>query len=83
MSQVPGIFYVNESLKELVFEELEAHSQSRGVGGFLPAVCNCTHPPLIQAGQANWKCCLPSWNSREKFRDARYPLWVCLFRSSL
>jgi tRNA-splicing ligase RtcB len=36
--RVPGFFYVNDALKELLFEELEQHINSRGVGGFLPAV---------------------------------------------
>mmetsp|Transcript_15717 Transcript_15717/g.26214 ORF Transcript_15717/g.26214 Transcript_15717/m.26214 type:complete len:518 (+) Transcript_15717:57-1610(+) len=35
---VPGIFYVNESLKDLVFDELKQHSTAGGFGGFLPAV---------------------------------------------
>uniref|UniRef100_A0A6B2L2K6 RNA-splicing ligase RtcB homolog n=1 Tax=Arcella intermedia TaxID=1963864 RepID=A0A6B2L2K6_9EUKA len=33
-----GVFYVNEDLKELVFEELEHSKGQKGVGGFLPAV---------------------------------------------
>jgi tRNA-splicing ligase RtcB (3'-phosphate/5'-hydroxy nucleic acid ligase) len=36
--KVPGIFYVNDKLKDLVFEELKHHSESGGYGGFLPAV---------------------------------------------
>jgi len=36
--KVPGMFYVNDALSELVWEELEAHSKAKGVGGFLPAV---------------------------------------------
>jgi tRNA-splicing ligase RtcB len=38
-TQVPGTFYVNDALKELVFEELETYSTrgSQG-GGFIPAV---------------------------------------------
>jgi tRNA-splicing ligase RtcB len=37
--KVPGTFYVNDALKELVFEELETYS-TRGAqsGGFIPAV---------------------------------------------
>lgn len=33
-----GLFYVNNALKDMVFEELEQHCQSGGHGGFLPAV---------------------------------------------
>jgi hypothetical protein len=36
--QVPGVFYVNDALKELVFEELQHAAKQGGVGGFLPAV---------------------------------------------
>ena len=36
--RVGGRFFVNEPLRELLFEELEHYSQARGVGGFLPAV---------------------------------------------
>jgi len=36
--KVPGVFYVNEHLEELVFEELKYHSERGGIGGFLPAV---------------------------------------------
>eukprot|EP00604_Paraphysomonas_vestita_P004124 CAMPEP_0174822182 /NCGR_PEP_ID=MMETSP1107-20130205/14104_1 /TAXON_ID=36770 /ORGANISM="Paraphysomonas vestita, Strain GFlagA" /LENGTH=453 /DNA_ID=CAMNT_0016040463 /DNA_START=69 /DNA_END=1426 /DNA_ORIENTATION=+ len=35
---VPGIVYVNDALKELVFDELEQHCKAGGYGGFLPAV---------------------------------------------
>ena len=36
--QVPGRFYVNKHLEELMFDELAHHCKSGGVGGFLPAV---------------------------------------------
>lgn len=35
---VPGIFYVNEHLEKLMFDELRAHCGRGGHGGFLPAV---------------------------------------------
>lgn len=35
---VEGLFYVNEHLKRLMYDELKHHSASQGVGGFLPAV---------------------------------------------
>lgn len=35
---VEGSFYVNKHLQELMFEELHAFCDSKGVGGFLPAV---------------------------------------------
>lgn len=35
---VPGYFYVNQPLEQLMFEELEQACKSKGVGGFLPAV---------------------------------------------
>ncbi|KJE91952.1 hypothetical protein CAOG_002998 [Capsaspora owczarzaki ATCC 30864] len=36
--KVDGCFYVNQHLQELMFDELQQFSDSRGVGGFLPAV---------------------------------------------
>ena len=36
--RVPGVFYVNEALEELMLEELRQFSASAGTGGFLPAV---------------------------------------------
>ena len=36
--QVPGTFYVNDKLRDLMFEELHHHASHKGVGGFLPAV---------------------------------------------
>jgi len=36
--RVPGVFYVNDRLKDLIFEELQNSYARQGVGGFLPAV---------------------------------------------
>ena len=36
--QVDGRFYVNPTLEKLMFEELEQHAGTHGVGGFLPAI---------------------------------------------
>mmetsp|Transcript_12984 Transcript_12984/g.20279 ORF Transcript_12984/g.20279 Transcript_12984/m.20279 type:complete len:515 (+) Transcript_12984:2-1546(+) len=36
--QVPGTFYVNRHLEQLMFEELRNHCSTGGYGGFLPAV---------------------------------------------
>ena len=35
---VPGAFYVNSALEELMFEELKQSSTGKGYGGFIPAV---------------------------------------------
>ena len=35
---VPGTFYLNDSLYELVIDELQQHSRAGGIGGFMPAV---------------------------------------------
>lgn len=35
---MPGIFYVNSKLKELMFEELQQYCTKSGYGGFLPAM---------------------------------------------
>lgn len=35
---VPGVFYVNARLKDLLFEELQTYCQRGEHGGFLPAV---------------------------------------------
>lgn len=36
--RVPGKFYVNSVLRELMFDELAQYTEARGVGGFLPAM---------------------------------------------
>jgi len=36
--RVPGVFYVNERLSSLMFDELQQYIQAGGVGGFIPAV---------------------------------------------
>lgn len=36
--KVEGLFYVNDHLQKLMFDELRHHCDSKGVGGFLPAV---------------------------------------------
>lgn len=36
--QVEGIFYVNDALEKLMFEELRNAGRGGGVGGFLPAM---------------------------------------------
>ena len=36
--RVPGYFYVNDRLKDLIFDELKSSYSRDGVGGFLPAV---------------------------------------------
>jgi tRNA-splicing ligase RtcB (3'-phosphate/5'-hydroxy nucleic acid ligase) len=36
--QVPGRFYVNEALREVVFDELRENSGGKVAGGFIPAV---------------------------------------------
>ena len=35
---VPGCFYVNDRLKQLIFDELASSYSRGGAGGFLPAV---------------------------------------------
>ncbi len=37
-TQVPGRFFVNHSLRSLLFDEIKQHTTSKGFGGFLPAV---------------------------------------------
>uniref|UniRef100_A0A8D0NZK9 3'-phosphate/5'-hydroxy nucleic acid ligase n=1 Tax=Sus scrofa TaxID=9823 RepID=A0A8D0NZK9_PIG len=36
--QVEGVFYVNDALEKLMFEELRNACRGGGVGGFLPAM---------------------------------------------
>jgi tRNA-splicing ligase RtcB len=36
--RVPGVIYANDSLQQLLFDELRHHTEAAGVGGFLPAV---------------------------------------------
>ena len=44
--KVPGRFYVNDELRELLGEELKQYTTSRGVGGFVPALKQVRSPPL-------------------------------------
>lgn len=37
-TQVPGAFYLNPNLQNLVYDELDQHVARGGTGGFLPAV---------------------------------------------
>jgi len=36
--RVPAKFYVDDNLKEILYEELESHFKAKGFGGFIPAV---------------------------------------------
>ena len=36
--RVPGVFFVNERLSSLMFDELKQFIQAGGVGGFIPAM---------------------------------------------
>ena len=36
--RVPGVFYVNERLSSLMFDELKQYIEAGGVGGFMPAM---------------------------------------------
>lgn len=36
--KVEGVFYVNDHLEKLMFDELKHHSNAKGYGGFLPGV---------------------------------------------
>jgi tRNA-splicing ligase RtcB len=36
--RIPGRFYVNQDLEELVLDELRQFTEAKGVGGFLPAI---------------------------------------------
>ena len=50
---VPGTFYVNAALRELIFEELQVFAQRAQHGGFLPAVKQVANvaalPGIVQA----------------------------------
>ena len=53
--RVPGQLFLNESLTELILEELEQFIDSKGVGGFLPAVKQVANvaslPGIIGVGE--------------------------------
>ena len=36
--QVEGVFYVNDPLEKIMFDELKQHSVHKGFGGFLPGM---------------------------------------------
>ena len=52
--QVPGIFYVNDKLKQLMFEELQQYCGNAGYGGFLPAMKQISNvaalPGIVKVG---------------------------------
>lgn len=53
---VPGVFYVNDRLRGLLFEELQAYCQRGEHGGFLPAVKQIANvaalPGIVRVRQA-------------------------------
>ncbi len=55
--RVPGTFYVNERLRSLIFEELQAAVDKGGVGGFLPAVKQIANVAALP-GIVKACCCL-------------------------
>lgn len=36
--QVEGVFYVNDPLEKIMFDELRQHAHHQGFGGFLPGM---------------------------------------------
>lgn len=36
--QVEGVFYVNDPLEKIMFDELKQHTVHKGFGGFLPGM---------------------------------------------
>jgi tRNA-splicing ligase RtcB len=57
---VPGYFYVNAPLEELMFDELKQACNSKGVGGFLPAmkqIANVASLPGIVKGSIGLPDC--------------------------
>lgn len=52
--RVPGVFYVNDRLKDLLFEELQTYCQRGEHGGFLPAVKQIANvaalPGIVKVG---------------------------------
>ena len=57
---VNGVFYANEALQELTFEELRDYCKSGGYGGFLPAVKQIANvaalPGIVKASLAMPDC---------------------------
>ncbi len=54
-------FFVNDDLKEMVFEELKAE-RPHGSGGFLPAVCFILNSILRHKGETDSERCMSSRN---------------------
>ena len=58
--RVPGIFYVNDHLRELMYDELKQHTTRNGFGGFLPAVKQIANvaclPGIVRASVAMPDC---------------------------
>jgi hypothetical protein len=75
--RVPGSFYVNDALKDLMFGELQDHCISGGHGGFLPAVkqiANVAALPGIVKGSIG----LPDCHSGEFCNDFILTSMLCL-----
>jgi len=57
---VEGLFYVNDFLKKLMYDELKHHSASQGVGGFLPAVKQIANvaalPGIVGVSETVFSC---------------------------
>jgi hypothetical protein len=81
--KVIGTFYVNESLEELILDELRAHCSSGGVGGFLPAVKQIANvaalPGIVNKSIGELFLYLLAMSHDLSIRSSRRSLrlWIC------
>ena len=85
--RVPGTFYVNAALRELIFEELQVFAQRAQHGGFLPAVKQVANvaalPGIVQARLCTSaagvvaRCCVTRRASLSAIRNLYITSLVC------
>lgn len=73
---VPGTFYVNDRLKDLIFEELENSYGRGGVGGFLPAVKQLANVAALPGIVGVSLSCIPHCSSRPELKIPKCTLFI-------
>lgn len=68
--RVPGVFYVNERLSSLMFDELKQYIEAGGVGGFMPAMKQIANvsglPGIVGVRRALTRVCARGKRARER-----------------
>ena len=59
--QVPGVFYVNDHLKSLMFDELQQYVTKGGFGGFLPGMKQLANVAGLPGIVSVSRYCMCAW----------------------